>query len=63
MRDRAQHRVLCGMKKEVKGKLESDIRDLQKQMADDKDHIYWREMDAKRLQADIYKASYVKNVK
>jgi len=47
----------------VKGKLEADIRDLQEQMARDKDHVYWREMDAKRVQAEMYKASYTRKIK
>ncbi len=63
VREKAQHRVLCGMKSEVKGKLEADIRDLQEQMARDKDHVYWREMDAKRVQAEMYKASYTRKIK
>ena len=60
VRDKAQHGILNKMKSQVKHKLEADIRDLQSQMCQDKDHIYWREMDAKRIQAEIYKANYTK---
>lgn len=63
IRSSAQHKVLNSLKCQVKGKLETDIRDLQDQMAEDKDHIYWREMDAQRIKADMYKASYIKQVK
>lgn len=51
------------MKNQVKHKLETDIRDLQFQMSEDKDHIHWREMDAKRVQSDLYRASYLKKAK
>lgn len=60
IRDKAQHQILSSLKNQVKGKLETDIRDLQDQMSQDRDHIYWREMDAKRVQAELYKANYIK---
>ena len=60
IRDKAQHQILSSLKNQVKGKLESDIRDLQDQMSQDRDHIYWREMDAKRVQSELYKANYIK---
>jgi len=61
-RDKAQHLVLSKMKLQVKKKLETDIRDLQDQMAQDKDSVYWREMDAKRIQQELYSANYYKPI-
>ena len=60
VRERAQHVILNKMKKNVRKKLETDIRDLQDQMAQDKDSVHWREMDAKRIQMELYSASYYK---
>ena len=59
IRERAQHVILGKLRKQVKDKLETDIRDLQDQMCRDKDFLYWRQLDADRLKDEIYAANYV----
>lgn len=58
IREKAQHFILTRMKNQVKKKLENDIRELQDQMAQEKDSLFWRQKDAERIQTEVYSASY-----
>lgn len=58
VREKAQHEILCKMKNHIRKKLETDIRDLQEQLANDTDHIHWRQMDAQRLESELKFARY-----
>lgn len=58
-REKAQHLILSKMNKNVKTKLESDIRDLQDQLYRDKDFLHWRQLDAEKIKNQLVKANYV----
>lgn len=58
-REKAQHLILSKMNKNVKTKLESDIRDLQDQLYRDKDFLHWRQLDADKIKNQLVKANYV----
>jgi hypothetical protein len=49
IREKSQHEILTKMKSQMKNKLESDIRDLQSQLCNDEDFMYWRKLDADRV--------------
>jgi hypothetical protein len=58
IREKSQHEILTKMKSQMKNKLESDIRDLQSQLCNDEDFMYWRKLDANRVENDLKCARY-----
>ena len=58
IREKSQHEILTKMKSQMKNKLESDIRDLQGQLCNDEDFMYWRQLDANRVENDLKSARY-----
>ena len=58
IREKSQHEILTKMKTQMKSKLENDIRDLQSQLCNDEDFMYWRQLDAKRVESDLKSARY-----
>lgn len=58
VREKAQHGILTKLKTQLRSKLESDIRDLQHQLSNDEDFMYWRQLDANRIENDLKFARY-----
>ena len=58
IREKSQHEILTKMKSQLKKKLETDIRDLQSQLCNDEDYMYWRQLDANRVENDLKSARY-----
>ncbi|XP_052084415.1 centrosomal protein of 95 kDa-like [Mytilus californianus] len=58
VRDKAQQKVLEGMKKELRKKMEKEIKDLQSQLVRDDDDAYFRQLDADRVIHNLQMAKY-----
>ena len=50
--------VMEGMKKDLRKKMESEIKDLQQQLNRDDDDAYFRQLDADRVIQDLQMAKY-----
>ena len=53
VREKSQQSVLSTLRKNLGKKLETEIKDLQKQLCDSESTIHWRNMDADRLKKEL----------
>jgi centrosomal protein CEP95 len=58
MREQAKRQMLTSMRRQLKNKLENDIRQMQAQMCQEEDSLHWRQMDADTFKRELYKANY-----
>ncbi|XP_022092702.1 centrosomal protein of 95 kDa-like isoform X2 [Acanthaster planci] len=57
-RDRAQTKVMEGMKRDMRRKMEQEVRVFQEQMYRDEDTEYFRQLEADRMRRELQMASY-----
>ncbi|XP_053377134.1 centrosomal protein of 95 kDa-like isoform X2 [Mercenaria mercenaria] len=58
VREKAQHKALSTMKKDLRKKMEGEIKLLQEQLVRDDDDTYFRQLDADRVIHDLKMAKY-----
>lgn len=58
IRERAQQKVLGQMKKDIRKKMETEIKHLQEHLVHDDDDAYFRQLDADRVVQDLQMAKY-----
>ena len=46
------------MKRELRRKMEKEIKDIQSEMFRDEDDVYFRQLEADRLRQDLMRAKY-----
>ncbi|KAL8584916.1 hypothetical protein ACOMHN_043553 [Nucella lapillus] len=57
-REKAHQKVLDHMKRDLRGKMEKEIKDIQAQMFRDDDDVYFRQLEADRLRQELQHATY-----
>ncbi|XP_038047602.1 centrosomal protein of 95 kDa-like [Patiria miniata] len=57
-RDKAQTKVMEGMKRDMRRKMEREVRDFQEQMYRDEDTEYFRQLEADRMRRELQMATY-----
>ncbi|MGH0172084.1 UNVERIFIED_CONTAM: hypothetical protein FKN15_062360 [Acipenser sinensis] len=58
VRKKAQEKALQKMKKELRGKMEREIGELQEMIVQNDDDVYFRELEAERLSRRVHMASF-----
>ncbi|RXN00903.1 Centrosomal protein of 95 kDa [Acipenser ruthenus] len=58
VRKKAQEKALQKMKKELRGKMEREIGELQEMIVQNDDDVYFRELEAERLSRRVHLASF-----
>lgn len=58
MQETAQNKALQKLKNELRAKMEKEIRELQDMITRDDDNVYFRELEAERLQSQLQMASF-----
>lgn len=57
-REKAHQKVLDQMKRDLRNKMEKEIKDIQSQMFQDDDDVYFRQLEADRLRHELQHAKY-----
>lgn len=47
------------MKQDLRKKMEQEVRNIQEQLCQDEDDVYFRELDAERVKRELQLANYV----